>query len=64
MQEIAISYGVWAWITTWWLGLLFGIVTAPLMLLPILNFIVVTIAMAVITFALFRKRWLWPVATP
>ena len=58
MQEVAIAYGIWAWITTWWLGLLFGIVVGPLMLLPILNFIVVSIAMLIISFALFRHRWL------
>lgn len=59
MQEIAIAYGVWAWITVWWLDLLFAIVVGPLTLLGILRFVVVTIAMVVISFALFRHRWLF-----
>jgi hypothetical protein len=60
MQEIAIAWTAWAWVTVWWLGLLFSIVVGPLALLPILSFIVVTIAMLMISFALFRNRWLWP----
>jgi hypothetical protein len=60
MQEIAIAWTAWAWVTVWWLDTLFAIVVGPLALLPILSFIVVTIAMLMISFALFRNRWLWP----
>lgn len=60
MGDIAIPvwYGVWAWITAWWLDLLFAIVVGPLTLLSILRFVVVTIGMAAISFGLFRHHWL------
>jgi hypothetical protein len=60
-MDVAISWGIWAWITTWWLALLVGLLGGPLMVLPVLNFIVVTVAMVIISSALFRHRlWLWP----
>lgn len=60
MMVIAVSYVAWAYTTVWWLDLLFAIVVGPLTLLGILRFVVVTIAMLIISFALFRHRWLWP----
>jgi hypothetical protein len=60
MTDIAIPvwYYIWALTVVWWLKLLFAIVVGPLMLLPILTFIVVTLAMAAISFGLWRRGWL------
>lgn len=57
MQELAIVYGVWAWVTVWWLDLLFALIVGPLTLLGVLRFLVVTIAMVVISTMIFRHRY-------
>jgi hypothetical protein len=60
MLATSVSWTAWAYLTTWWLSLLFAVVASPPALLPILDFIVVTVAMLMISYALFKNRWLWP----
>jgi hypothetical protein len=61
MMTISVSWTAWAYVTTWWLALLVGLLGGPLMVLPILNFLVVTVAVVIISSALFRHRlWVWP----
>jgi hypothetical protein len=58
MQEIALVYGVVAWLAVWWLDLLFLMLTGPLILMLVLKFIITTVCLVVIVWSLARRRWL------
>ena len=48
MQEIAIYYGVVAWLTCWWIDLTVVIVRGPVFIDPILKWIVVLVCLIII----------------
>ncbi len=58
MMDTAVSYGVTAWIISWWLDLLWAMVIGPLSLILILKFVVVTLCVAMIVWGLSRHGFL------
>ena len=59
MQELAIVYGIVAWLAAWDIDLAIIIARGPLTVDPVLKFIVVTICLVVVLVKLARAHWLW-----
>jgi len=60
MQERAIVWFVIAWLACWDIDLLIVIARGPLLIDPILKFIVVTIALVMVLWSMMRNHWLFP----
>jgi hypothetical protein len=58
MLEIAVAYTFVAWLSGWWIDLLFAVVRGPLFLDPIVKLVVVTLCLVMIVVALWRHHWL------
>ena len=59
MQELAIVYGIVAWLAAWDIDLAVIVARGPLTVDPVLKFIVVTICLVVVLVKLARAHWLW-----
>lgn len=61
MQEVAIVWFIVAWLTAWLIDLVEVVTTVrgPLLIYPILKFIVVVIALAIVLRNLSRHGWFW-----
>jgi hypothetical protein len=59
MQEIAIVYAVVAWLAGWDIDLAVIVARGPLMVDPVLKFVVVTICLVVVLVKLAQAHWLW-----
>jgi H+/Cl- antiporter ClcA len=59
MQEIAIVYGITAWLLCWWIDLAVIVFRGPVMPDPLLKLIIVTVALMAILVTLQRHHWLW-----
>jgi hypothetical protein len=60
MMEVAVSWGVWAWLEVWMVDLLYALLIGPLTAIGVVRFLIVAVAATIVTIALFRHRWLWP----
>lgn len=58
MQELAIVYGVIAWLAFWVLDLVIIVARGPVLIGPILKLVVVVICLAIILVRLARHGWL------
>ena len=58
MQELAIVYGVLAWLGCWDIDLVITLTRGPLALDPVLKFVVVTVCLVIILLKLFHAHWL------
>jgi len=58
MLEIAVSYGILAWLTCWWADVTFLFIRSPLFYELDFKFVVLTICLIFIVFGLYRNRWL------
>jgi hypothetical protein len=58
MQEKAIVYAVVAWLACWLVDLIVTVVRGPLLLDPVLKFIIVLLCLAVVLIGLNRHGWL------
>jgi hypothetical protein len=59
MQEKALVYGVVAWLACWLVDLIIIVARGPMLIDPILKFIIVLLCLAVILIGLSRHGWLW-----
>lgn len=58
MQEIAIVYGVVAWLACWLIDLIITVARGPLLIDPILKLIIVLACLLIILVRLARHGWL------
>lgn len=60
MQERAIVYWVVAYLATWLVDLIVIIVRGPLLIDPVLKFLIVLLCLVVVLYGLASNRWLLP----
>ena len=58
MQEVAITYGILAWLVCWLIDLVVMVARGPLFIDPILKLIVVALCAGVLIYRLSRHGWL------
>lgn len=54
MQEVALTYGIVAWLCCWWIDLLIAVMRTPFWIDLFLKFSVVTFCLTIIIFCLVR----------
>lgn len=54
MQGVALTYGVIAWLSCWWIDLLIAVIRTPFWIDLLFKFSVVTVCLTVILFCLIR----------
>ena len=58
MQEIAILYGVVAWLACWLIDLIITVARGPLLIDPILKLVIVLACLLIILVRLAKHGWL------
>lgn len=59
MMEIAVVYGIVAWLACWDIDLAVRLLPGPLTADLVLKFLVVTVCLVVVLVKLARAHWLW-----
>ena len=58
MQEIAIVYGIIAWLACWLVDLIIIVARGPLLIDPILKLVIVLVCLLIIVVRLARHGWM------
>jgi hypothetical protein len=58
MQEIAIVYGIVAWLACWLVDLIITVARGPMLADPILKLVIVAVCLIIVLMRLFRHGWL------
>jgi len=59
MQEVAITYFVVVYLVNMFIGLAVIVITEPLRAVPVVELVVVALALVVIIRSLAKRGWLW-----